>query len=125
MNLYEQIGPAVVKQVITRFYELAFADPIIGHFFFGSDQDFITGQQIDFATAMLGGPRRYRGKPLGLAHRGFAIRKPHFGRRQVLMRTVLDDTDLPAELKDEWLAREQQLEPLIVNTRCQTRGYHS
>ena len=70
-------------------YERAFADMIIGHFFFGKDQAHITRQQTAFATSMLGGPAAYRGAPLVAAHRPFAISAPHFQRRQMLMREVL------------------------------------
>jgi hemoglobin len=114
--LYEAIGDPVVRGVITEFYRRAFEDPIIGHFFFGKDREHITAQQIDFATNMLGGPMRYRGKSLHAAHEPFQIRGPHFARRQVLMRQVLDElTDLPESVKAAWLKLEDQLKPLIVN----------
>jgi truncated hemoglobin YjbI len=74
----------------------------------------ITRHQIAFATAMLGGPRGYRGRPLETVHHALAIRAPHFGRRQMLMREVLDEMGLAPELRDAWLAREEQLRPLIM-----------
>ncbi len=113
--MYEAIGADFVQRAIARFYVLAFEDGILAHFFFGKDREEITRQQVDFAGAMLGGPVKYRGKPLAAAHRGLAIRGPHFGRRQVLMREVLDELGLAAELADAWMAREEALRPLIVN----------
>lgn len=116
-GLYEAIGPETIRAAITEFYKRAFADMIIGHFFFGKDREDITAKQIDFATAMLGGPRNYRGKPLREAHTPFVLRHPHFNRRQVLMGEVLKDLALDGELAQAWLALEEQLRPLIVNTQ--------
>jgi truncated hemoglobin YjbI len=116
-TLYESIGDQAIRDVITEFYTRAFDDPIIGHFFFGKDRLHLIGQQIAFATSMLGGPARYRGKSLIQAHEPFEIRGPHFARRQVLMRQVLDErTTLPEATKAAWLKLEEQLRPLIVNS---------
>ena len=117
MTLFDRIGAPVVTAAITRFYERAFVDPIIGHFFFAKDRAEITRLQIDFATNLLGGPRHYRGRPLGPAHAALDIRPPHFGRRQVLMREVLTELALTDELAEAWLALEEQLRPLILKRR--------
>lgn len=113
-TLFERIGSDLIEQAITEFYRIAFTDGIIGHFFFDKDQTEITAKQIAFATAMLGGPRLYQGRPLGPIHRGLRIGRPHFDRRQVLMADVLDELQLAPELKREWLALEEQLRPLIM-----------
>lgn len=114
LTLYERIGEDLIRKVITEFYLRAFADPIIGHFFFEKDRAHITAMQIDFAINMLGGPRNYKGKPLVTAHEPFDIRGPHFGRRQVLMREVLDDLVVAPELSEAWLALEGPLRALVV-----------
>jgi truncated hemoglobin YjbI len=113
VNLFEQIGAETIEKVITEFYIRAFDDIIIGHFFFGKDRLDITKKQIDFATAMLGGPRQYNGKPLETAHESLSIRPPHFGRRQVLMATVLKELNVDDEAAKGWLAMEERLRPLI------------
>lgn len=114
MSLYEEIGEKALSEVITEFYKRAFNDPIIGHFFFNFDRLTLTRQQIDFARALLGGPNRYQGKPLRKAHRPFMIRQPHFGRRQVLMKEVLEESALAQNLQAAWLAKEERLKPLIL-----------
>jgi len=113
-SLYSAIGAAFIEAAITEFYRRAFVDGIIGHFFVGKDQAAITAQQIDFATALLGGPKNYRGRPLASVHAELQIRPPHFGRRQVLMREVLLEKGLATELCDAWLALEESLRPLIL-----------
>jgi hemoglobin len=113
-SLFDLIGHAFVERAVAEFYKRAFADVMIGHFFFKSDIHHITSQQIDFVTAMLGGPTRYNGKPLKLAHKPFIIRTVHFNRRQVLMGEVLTDLGLEPRLKDAWLGAEEQFRQVIL-----------
>lgn len=113
-SLYDLIGPVFIANAVAEFYRRAFQDVMIGHFFFKSDIQHLTDQQIVFATALLGGPQNYRGKPLRSAHMVFPIRKAHFGRRQVLMEEVLKDLGLEETLARRWLDLEQQLKPLIL-----------
>ena len=115
LSLYDQIGHAFITKAVAEFYQRAFADVMIGHFFFKSDINHITSQQIAFVSAMLGGPSTYQGKPLKLAHKPFLIRPVHFNRRQVLMREVLTDLGLAQNLADAWLAIEDQFRQVIIN----------
>jgi truncated hemoglobin YjbI len=118
-TLYEHIGADFITNAITEFYLRAFNDPIIGHFFFNKNRADITAKQIDFATNLLGGPKLYKGMPLEKAHVLLNIRKPHFGRRQVLMGEVLTEMGLDERLKTSWLELEEKLRGLIVNNpRC-------
>lgn len=122
-KLYETLGDELITQVITIFYERAFADPIIGHFFFNRDRQHLTSQQIDFSRGLLGGPMRYRGKPLLHAHQPLAIRPAHFDRRQVLMRQVLAHCGVAEDAAQQWLAKEAALRPLIVSEQlCNARS---
>jgi truncated hemoglobin YjbI len=114
-SLYDQIGHAFLSKAVAEFYQRAFADVMIGHFFYKSDIEHITRQQIQFASAMLGGPQSYKGLALKLAHKPFLIRPVHFNRRQVLMREVLNDLGLDAKLCEAWLAAEDQFRQVIVN----------
>lgn len=107
----------MIREAITEFYRRAFADGIIGHFFFDKDRDEITAKQIAFAIALLGGPKNYRGQPLGPLHQALAIRRPHFDRRQVLMAEVLDEQGLDPSLRDAWLVLEEGLRQLIVTRK--------
>ena len=115
-SLYDQIGHAFITKAVAEFYKRAFADVMIGHFFFKSDINHITTQQIAFVSAMLGGPSTYQGKPLKHAHKPFLIRPAHFNRRQVLMREVLNDLCLDDELTDAWLATEEHVRHVIINS---------
>jgi hemoglobin len=117
MSLYDKIGAALIEQAIGMFYRRAFTDPIISHFFVNSDINHLIATQTTFAKAMLGGPKEYRGKPLATVHKVLPIRPPHFGRRQVLMAEVLDELGLDEDLKEAWLAMENNLKPLILSSQ--------
>ena len=123
-TLFERIGGERIARVIQEFYDRAFADPIIGHFFHRSDKQALVGLQTEFATSMLGGLGGYRGRSLADAHRPVAIRHVHFNRRQVLMAEVLAD-ELNGEIEQEiclaWLKLEEKLRPRIVNESGECR----
>jgi truncated hemoglobin YjbI len=115
-SLFERIGQEFIERAITEFYERAFDDVMIGHFFFGKDKATITRNQIDFTATFLGSnSHKYKGKPLRSAHTQLPIRPVHFNRRHVLMAEVIDDCGLAADLRDSWLALENQLRPLIID----------
>lgn len=117
-TLYERVckhaGQDGIEKMVRSFYERAFFDGIIGHFFINHDHEDLIAKQTAFATALLGGPSNYRGKPLAPAHKDLGIRAPHFGRRQVLMREALEEFQLPADIISAWLELEDRLRPLIT-----------
>ena len=114
-SLYEQIGEEMIARVVGAFYERAFGDPIIGHFFFKKDQDLLVRRQIAFASSMLGAAHvYYDGKPLPQAHQELRIRIPHFRRRQILMAEVMADCQLSDELAQRWLRMEERLMPVVL-----------
>jgi truncated hemoglobin YjbI len=115
-SLYEQIGEEIISTVIAEFYELAFTDPIIGHFFFTHDRAELVRKQTIFCSCMLGATHiTYTGKSLQEAHKSLPLRDAHFRRRQVLMAEVLERTSLSPALIAKWLEREEKLKSLIVN----------
>ena len=104
-----------ITKAVAEFYRRAFLDVMIGHFFYKSDIEHITTQQILFASAMFGGPTSYQGLPLKAAHKPFLIRPVHFNRRQVLMRETLVDLELAPDLCNAWLAVEEQFRKIVLD----------
>jgi truncated hemoglobin YjbI len=115
-SLYDRLGEDVIRAAIQTFYRRAFADVFIGYFFYGKNHDELAAQQTDFTIALLGGPRRYAGRPVAPLHGGLGIRPPHFARRQVLMQEVLAEMGVDAALVAEWMALEATLKPLILGS---------
>ena len=118
MSLHEQIGDELIREAISRFYDRAFSDLFIGFIFSKFDKNHLIEMQILFATAMLGGPKNYRGKPLKAAHMKLPLKGPHFDRRQVIMREVLEELNLDKKLVDQWMELEEGLRPLIISDKA-------
>ena len=120
MNLYDQVcqqvGQTQIEKIVRSFYERAFFDGIIGHFFFGRDHEELVAKQTAFTIALLGGPSAYTGKPLVAVHNSLRINRAHFGRRQVIMDEVLSHHNVPPELAAAWLDLEERLRPLIIGS---------
>lgn len=118
MSLYEQVveslGQDKIPEIVRSFYERAFFDGIIGHFFIHHDHQSLIEKQTNFTVAMLGGPTTYNGRPLAPIHKNLKIKPAHFGRRQKLMQEVLEEFALPQQVIESWLALEEKLRPLIV-----------
>ena len=124
MSLYDQLGGFnQIHRIISKFYDKAFADPIIGHFFFGKDKSHLIHQQSHFAATMLGGKTHpYHGPAMSAAHSKLRINNAHFGRRQVLMRETLEEEGVATSISQRWLQLEEGFRSLILNqksTDCQ------
>lgn len=105
----------LIRRVVSKFYERAFADPIIGHFFFNKDHASLIEKQTEFARNMLGDHAvPYSGRPLTEIHHTLAIRRPHFMRRKVLMEETLTELGVEEGLKSKWLRLEDRLRSQIV-----------
>jgi truncated hemoglobin YjbI len=115
MSLYEEISGKKIQVVIARFYDKAFSDGIIGHFFFHHDKNQLIERQTEFASAMLGSKDHvYQGKSLKALHKPLQIRKPHFDRRQRLLEETLRDEGVAEHHIQKWLAMEEKLRSHIV-----------
>ena len=115
-TIFETLGSGKISAIISEFYERAFRDLIIGLIFWSFDKEHLSKMQTSFASSMLGGPEKDRGKSLELAHKELRINNAHFGRRQVLMKEVLRDFDIDPEIADSWLQKEEKLKPLVVSS---------
>ena len=120
-SIYQQIGKEQISKVIHTFYERAFIDPLIGHFFFKHSHDDLVEKQITFSSKLLGAESiEYTGKPLTVAHNRMPLTNVHFNRRQTLMKEVLEEAEIDEKAVEGWLAAEERLRNLIVNslTNC-------
>lgn len=117
-NLYDEIGEDFINKAITEFYNRAFQDPIIGHFFFKSNISSLIEKQIIFSSILLGCSKKkhdHPNKSLKHVHHPLKIREAHFNRRQKLFATVLNDLKLDKHLSNKWLEKENKLRSQIVN----------
>lgn len=121
MKLFDEIGEEKIKQVVRSFYDRAIHDPMIGYFFTNKDHEHLIEQQTAFTIGLLGGPRRYKGRPILSVHQPLGIRAGHFGRRQIILEEILVESGISEPLRKQWLALENQLKSMILGvSACDT-----
>jgi truncated hemoglobin YjbI len=114
-SLYEQLGgEPKLRAVIDDFVDRVFADMMIGFFFARADKDRIKRFEFQHASALLGGPDAYAGRPLRQAHASHPIRGGHFARRMQILRHVLAAHAVPAEVQKRWIEHDLALSGQIT-----------
>ena len=114
-TLFDELGgePAL-RAIIDDFVGRIFRDMMIGFFFRNSDQRRIAELEYQHAAEHLGGPVKYRGKPLGQAHGPHRIMGGQFNRRRELLRKTLADHKAPEHVIAAWLAHNDALRSVIT-----------
>lgn len=118
MSDYDDIGgePAL-RAIVEDFIGRVEQDFVIGFFFQGRDLSRIRDKEFELASAHLGGPHHYTGRPLGQVHDKLPINKGHLQRRLAFLRTVLRDHGVSDDVAERWVAHDARLEDLITNGR--------
>jgi truncated hemoglobin YjbI len=112
---YEAIGGEErVRAILRSLYDKLFDDPIVGFLFEGKDKAHIVEQQVAFTCRFLGGPHRYEGKPLPIAHAALPLLPGHFDRRHRLLEQTLDEQNAPEDVKRVWLNIDQSLRSSVL-----------
>ena len=118
MSIYNEIGHEKLKEILTLFYNRLFEDTFVGFLFASFDKEDLLAKQILFTGKLLGATElKYEGKGLREAHFPHPIRSAHFGRRQVILRSVLEELNVPEPIISEWLALELSLKAFVVKGR--------
>ncbi|HKU37294.1 MAG TPA: group 1 truncated hemoglobin [Polyangiales bacterium] len=109
-NLYEALGgEPKLREIIDDFVERVFVDIMIGFFFANADKERIKRFEFEHASALLGGPHAYAGRPLRQAHAAHPIRGGHFARRMQILRQVLAAHGVPEPVQKRWLEHDLAL----------------
>jgi hemoglobin len=112
-------GEERLALILDDFVDRMAKDFIIGWLFEGRDLARIKTHELGFASAHLGGGRRYEGRPLGRVHQPLAINRGMFQRRLALLATVLRDHEVGEDIIERWLAHDRRLEPVVTDgTDC-------
>ena len=116
MEIYHAIGKETFEAVIRDFYDKVFDDVMIGYFFHGKDKEQLIRHQIQFTSQILGAPPvPYEGKPIQSAHQSLkGLRRPHFHRRQQILKETLEEHKVETNLINGWLQLENRLLPLVL-----------
>lgn len=115
MTDYERLGGADgLEHLMTCFVDRMRSDFVIGFLFEDKDRDRILRHEIELASAHLGGPRRYTGRPLGAVHRPLRIHRGHFQRRVAVLRKVLGELEVADDIVERWVAHDESLESVVA-----------
>lgn len=108
-------GEAAVRAHVEAFVDRFFDDFVIGFLFEGKDRDRIVQHELELACVHLGGPLRYQGRPIGALHGPLRINAGQFRRRLAIVRHVLTERGVPADVVEGWIAHDRRLERVITD----------
>ena len=115
MSFYDDIGgDAPIRAVLQTLYDQLFVDPMVGFLFEGKDKQHIVEQQVLFTAAFLGGPARYKGKPLPEVHASLPLLPGHFARRHHLLKQALAEHHVPEQVARAWIDIDAALQPSVL-----------
>jgi hemoglobin len=78
-SLYQQIGGHDALEVVVEdFYCRVLDDDHLAGFYAGSNMKCVKARQVEFLSAVLGGPGPYTGTPMRQVHEGRGITMHHF-----------------------------------------------
>jgi len=113
--MYERIGGEQgLRAIVDDFVDRVFDDVMIGFFFRKVERRRIKELEFQHAAEHLGGPVRYRGRPLQEAHAAHPIMGGQFARRTELLRQTLSEHGVADDIQRAWLDHTESLRGLIT-----------
>jgi hemoglobin len=113
--LFDRIGAAALRAVITDFYARVFPDVMIGFMFRGKDRQHLIDREYELTAALLGAPGvTYAGRPMRTAHAQHTIFGGQFERRLQILRETLRDHHVDPEVQTAWIDHQLSLRSQIT-----------
>lgn len=113
--LFEKIGAAKLRAVVSDFYDRVFADVMIGFMFQGKDKQHLIDREYEMAARFLGAPGvEYTGRPMRAAHAQHTIFGGHFERRLQILRETMRDHGVDAGVQQVWIEHTNALRSQIT-----------
>lgn len=79
MTIYDTLGQEQgIATAVDDFYGRVLADPSLSHHFVHTDMEQLRGHQTALLVQVTGGPSRYAGRDLSVAHQHLGITPPQF-----------------------------------------------
>lgn len=107
-------GPERVMRVHERFYEVLFADPWIGQFFYGKHESVLATKQTQFMVAAFGGRNDYTGDTPAFVHMHMFITAEQADQREQILRDAILADGLSEADADIWLSVDSSFRAGIV-----------
>lgn len=112
---YQRLGgePAI-RAMLKVFVDRIFDDVMIGFHFRDADRGEVHRLETEFACEFLGGPQRYSGRPLKVAHARHRIQGGQFMRRLKILDEVLEAHGVPGDIRARWRAHTEALRSQVT-----------
>ncbi|MFC3958337.1 group I truncated hemoglobin [Halovivax cerinus] len=115
-SIYDSIGGSeTVEAVVSDFYDLVFDDPVLEPYFEGTDRGALFAHQVQFVSAVAGGPASYEGDDMERAHERLGITEEAFDRVTTYLADALRQNDVDEAAVDSILDHVAAFEPEIVD----------
>ncbi|MAF90545.1 MAG: globin [Bdellovibrionaceae bacterium] len=112
-NLFDKYGGfETLAKLVHEFYSKLLEDSEIKPYFQAVDLEKLMQHQVNFLGLALGGPNKYEGKDLGVAHKHLNISEEHFlivagYLEEVLDEAGVDESDIAAIMAVVGSTKEQ------------------
>ena len=107
-------GEKVIHQVHQRFYDVIFAEPWLGQFFYGKSKPALINKQSQFMIAAFGGENHYLGDTPAFVHMHMYITDEMLTLREQILRQAIIDEGLSQQIADQWLNVDQSFRRSII-----------
>jgi hemoglobin len=107
-------GHEAIKSVVTDFYDRVLNDERVIHHFEDSNTTELRAHQVQFISAVTGGPVEYSGEDMREAHRGMGITDTEFDVVAAHLDTALAENGAPDADREQVLEAVEELRPEIV-----------
>ena len=113
--MFDRVGrDEAVESVVDDFYDRVLNDERVVHHFEGTDTTALRAHQVQFISAVTGGPVEYTGQDMREAHRGMGITDEEFDVVAEHLDRALAENGVSDEDCDRVLAEVEGLRPEIV-----------
>lgn len=109
-------GHEAVENVVNDFYNRVLNDERVIHHFEDSDTTELRAHQVQFISAVTGGPVEYSGDDMREAHRGMGITDSEFDVVAEHLDTALAVNGVLDEDREQVLKTVEELRPEIVES---------
>ncbi|WP_128905931.1 group I truncated hemoglobin [Halorubrum amylolyticum] len=114
-SIYDSVGGReAVEAVVSDFYDRVFDDPVLEPYFEGIDREALYAHQVQFISAVAGGPVSYEGADMRAAHEGMGITEEAFGRVATYLGEALRENGVAEGNVEAVLEAVGALEPDVV-----------
>ena len=115
-TIYRDIGGRdAVEAVVDDFYERVLADEGLAPYFDGMDMDELRTHQVQFISAVAGGPVEYSGADMREAHAHLGIEEADFDLVGQYLQEALEENGVPEEHVEAIMSEVVALKDPVLN----------